>query len=69
MIIDLWKDEGLTMGDACLAEALWRNMYNSKHVDPTELERLVVYMRKRLDGLDRLPKEKVLSYQSVVEKV
>ncbi len=56
------KDEGLSLGDAYLAEAIWRNVYQLKYVNPAELEKLIVYMRQELCKLDQLTKEQVLTF-------
>ncbi|KAK3087857.1 hypothetical protein FSP39_011555 [Pinctada imbricata] len=50
----LTYDEGLLGDDKDLAQAIWRNMYNSSDVDPQVLETLVMYIRKQVRHMDML---------------
>ncbi|KAJ3186173.1 hypothetical protein HDU85_007613 [Gaertneriomyces sp. JEL0708] len=44
-------DEGLYYGDAILAAALWRNILDAQG-DATQLERLLIYVRKQLKRVE-----------------
>ncbi|GAB1603032.1 ubiquinol-cytochrome-c reductase complex assembly factor 1-like [Argonauta hians] len=45
-------DEGLLSNDKVLASALWRNLFESKHIDPQNLALAVKYVRKQVKHLD-----------------
>ncbi|KAH9832698.1 Ubiquinol-cytochrome C chaperone [Teratosphaeria destructans] len=48
-------DEGLIKGDAVLAAAVWRNMFQARHeVDLGDLALVVAYMRQQLQFLERI---------------
>lgn len=54
-------DEGLCFDDKTLANALWRRFFEAKCEDFTKLEKLVIYVRKSSNDLDRLTREQLLS--------
>lgn len=57
-------DEGLVKGDAVLASAVWRNVFKANEdVDVTKLALIVSYMRRTLNGLDKVPDEVVMQAQ------
>lgn len=66
---DLWTqwrgvllsyDEGLIKGDAALATAVWRNIFRAdENVDIRDLEIIVEYMMKELNGLGKVGDEVV----------
>lgn len=53
-------DEGLVKGDAVLATAVWRNIFNGREdVDMKGLGEVVSYMRGLLKGLEGMDDEEV----------
>lgn len=53
-------DEGLCKGDAVLAAAIWRNLFDAKKdVDIELLAIITSYVRRVLSGLDRVSDETV----------
>ena len=55
-------DEGLIHGDAVLATAVWRNIFNGdENVDFRGVGEVVSYIRGVLKGLDDLPTESITS--------
>lgn len=53
-------DEGLCKGDAVLAAAIWRNVFDAKKdVDVELLAVITSYVRRVLSGLDRVSDETV----------
>jgi cytochrome b pre-mRNA-processing protein 3 len=49
-------DEGLIKGDAVLAGAVWRNVFQGREdVDITDVAAVVSYLRRELSRLDKLP--------------
>ena len=55
-------DEGLVRGDAVLAAAVWRNIFNAdKDVDFRGVGEVVSYIRGVLKGLDEMPDESIAS--------
>lgn len=53
-------DEGLVKGDAVLATAVWRNVFEGREdVDFVGLGEVVSYMRGVLKGLEGMPDEEV----------
>ncbi|KAJ3161452.1 hypothetical protein HDU86_007234 [Geranomyces michiganensis] len=53
-------DEGLYYGDAILAGALWRNLMGSQDITATQMEAVLVYVRKQLLRLDAADRTEVL---------
>ncbi|KAF1811215.1 hypothetical protein P152DRAFT_65630 [Eremomyces bilateralis CBS 781.70] len=54
-------DEGLVKGDAALAAAVWRNLFQGeKDVDFVALAQVVSYMRRVIAGLDQLSDGEVI---------
>uniref|UniRef100_A0A915PMX5 Ubiquinol-cytochrome c chaperone domain-containing protein n=1 Tax=Setaria digitata TaxID=48799 RepID=A0A915PMX5_9BILA len=53
-------DEGFLSDDTTLAEALWRNLYMQRSVDPIHLNRAVYYIRGTMSYLDSLSLEEIL---------
>ena len=48
-------DEGIVKGDAVLAAAIWRNLYNAKEdVDVVKLAEIVAFMRRSLRDLEAM---------------
>ena len=48
-------DEGIVRGDAVLAAAIWRNLYNAKEdVDVVKLAEIVAFMRRSLRDLEAM---------------
>jgi len=55
-------DEGITKGDAVLAAALWRNVFKAnEEVDIKGLAQIVSFMRKSLQGLEKMSDEEITS--------
>lgn len=53
-------DEGLCKGDAVLAAAIWRNLFDSKpDVDVELLAVITSYVRRVLSGLDKVSDETI----------
>lgn len=49
-------DEGLIKGDAVLAAAVWRNVFQAREdVDIADVAAVVSYLRRELSRLDKLP--------------
>ncbi|KAK2580873.1 hypothetical protein KPH14_005945 [Odynerus spinipes] len=52
-------DEGLMSDDKVLAGALWGRFFNLECNNPEAIERLIIYVRKQMDLLDRIPSQKI----------
>jgi cytochrome b pre-mRNA-processing protein 3 len=53
-------DEGLIKGDAVLAGAVWRNVFQAREdVDVADVAAVVSYLRKELSRLDKLPDHEI----------
>nr|KAJ3421242.1 hypothetical protein HK105_004127 [Polyrhizophydium stewartii] len=53
-------DEGVCLGDAVLAAALWRNFFGCRDIDATQLALLVDYTRTQLALIEQTPLEDVI---------
>ncbi|XP_076234539.1 ubiquinol-cytochrome c reductase complex assembly factor 1 [Calliopsis andreniformis] len=53
-------DEGILSEDRVLAGALWRRFFCSECNNPEQIERLLIYVRKQINLLDKIPPEEVL---------
>ncbi|KAI9891707.1 MAG: Protein cbp3, mitochondrial [Vezdaea aestivalis] len=57
-------DEGLVKGDAVLAAALWRNLWQgADDVDGRKLVKIVAYMRRMLVGLEKMSDAEIATGQ------
>eukprot|EP01116_Phalansterium_solitarium_P012017 TRINITY_DN27953_c0_g1_i1.p1 TRINITY_DN27953_c0_g1~~TRINITY_DN27953_c0_g1_i1.p1 ORF type:complete len:304 (-),score=56.58 TRINITY_DN27953_c0_g1_i1:88-999(-) len=59
-------DEGLIEGDAVLADALWRNVLDTKAGSVQQVEQLVIYVKRQLRHLDKMPSELFLQGRVMV---
>lgn len=53
-------DEGLLSEDKVLAAAIWRMFFNSENNNPEQIETVVIYVRKQIHLLDKIPSEEIL---------
>jgi len=53
-------DEGIMSDDKVLAGALWRRIFQCECNNPEHLEQLVLYVRKSVNELDRIPGQELL---------
>lgn len=53
-------DEGLLSDDKVLAGALWATFFNLENNNPEAIERLIIYIRKQISLLDRIPSQQIL---------
>ena len=58
-------DEGIMSDDKILAGALWRRYFCSECNDPEQLEKLLVYVRKQISLLDKIPSEEILTKSKI----
>ncbi|KAI9197177.1 ubiquinol-cytochrome C chaperone-domain-containing protein [Polychytrium aggregatum] len=61
-------DEGLYEGDAIFSAALWRNVYASQKVKPSQLVGLLSYVRKQLCHIDNVSTEDLLAGKGLLLK-
>lgn len=52
-------DEGILSDDKTLASALWRTFFCLECNNPEKLEKLLIYVRKQISILDKIPSEKL----------
>ncbi|XP_017885923.1 ubiquinol-cytochrome-c reductase complex assembly factor 1 [Ceratina calcarata] len=52
-------DEGILSDDKTLASALWRTFFNLECNNPEQLEKLLIYVRKQISILDKIPSDKL----------
>ncbi|KAI4503370.1 hypothetical protein M0802_001592 [Mischocyttarus mexicanus] len=53
-------DEGLMSDDKTLASALWTTFFNLECNNPEHIEKLVIYVRKQMNNLDKIPSQNIL---------
>lgn len=53
-------DEGIMSDDKVLAGALWGRFFKLECNNPEAVEKLILYVRKQVDFLDRIPSETIL---------
>ncbi|XP_012271400.1 ubiquinol-cytochrome-c reductase complex assembly factor 1 [Orussus abietinus] len=58
-------DEGLFSDDKVLAGALWRRFFALETNNPEHIEKLVMYTRKQMNMLDKIPLETILKQHRV----
>ncbi|XP_011303536.1 ubiquinol-cytochrome-c reductase complex assembly factor 1 [Fopius arisanus] len=58
-------DEGLLGSDKVLAGAIWRRFLQSECNDPEIVEKLVIYVRKTMIMLDKIPFEQLISKRNI----
>ncbi|XP_043271538.1 ubiquinol-cytochrome-c reductase complex assembly factor 1 isoform X2 [Venturia canescens] len=58
-------DEGIMSDDKVLAGALWRRFYQCEGNDPEVIEKLVAYVRKQMNELDKTPGEDVMNMRKI----
>lgn len=58
-------DEAILSDDKVLATALWRRFFEMSCNDYTKLEKLVVYVRKTMNMLDKLTRDEMVRERSV----
>lgn len=58
-------DEGLLTDDKVLAGALWGTFFNLENNNPEAIERLIIYIRKQINLLDRIPSQQILRFPDI----
>ncbi|XP_066583453.1 ubiquinol-cytochrome-c reductase complex assembly factor 1 [Prorops nasuta] len=58
-------DEAILSNDMVLAGALWRRFFLSECNNPQHIEMLVLYVRKQMQMLDKIPPDEILDQRSV----
>lgn len=58
-------DEAILSDDKVLATALWRRFFEMSCSDYTKLEKLVMYVRKTMNMLDKLTREELVRDRKV----
>ncbi|XP_063978299.1 ubiquinol-cytochrome-c reductase complex assembly factor 1 [Diachasmimorpha longicaudata] len=61
----LGYDEGLLSNDKVLAGAVWRRFLQSECNDPEVVEKLVIYIRKTMIMLDKIPHQDLIKIRKV----
>ncbi|XP_015190358.1 PREDICTED: ubiquinol-cytochrome-c reductase complex assembly factor 1 [Polistes dominula] len=58
-------DEGIMSDDKVLASALWGTFFNLECNNPEHIEKLVIYVRKQINYLDKIPSQKILNHPQI----
>ncbi|XP_043498899.1 ubiquinol-cytochrome-c reductase complex assembly factor 1 isoform X2 [Polistes fuscatus] len=58
-------DEGIMSDDKVLASALWETFFNLECNNPEHIEKLLIYVRKQINHLDKIPSQKILRHPRI----
>ncbi|XP_014602300.1 PREDICTED: ubiquinol-cytochrome-c reductase complex assembly factor 1 isoform X1 [Polistes canadensis] len=58
-------DEGIMSDDKVLASALWGTFFNLECNNPEHIEKLIIYVRKQINHLDKIPSQKILRHPQI----
>ncbi|XP_047371037.1 ubiquinol-cytochrome-c reductase complex assembly factor 1 [Vespa velutina] len=58
-------DEGLMSDDKVLARALWETFFNLECNNPEVIEKLLIYVRKQINLLDKISSQKILRHPQI----
>ncbi|XP_076633536.1 ubiquinol-cytochrome c reductase complex assembly factor 1 isoform X2 [Colletes latitarsis] len=58
-------DEGILSDDKVLAGALWTRFFGLECNNPEHIEKLLIYTRKQIHLLDKIPSKEILTYSKI----